>query len=143
MCFVIFDSDIRNYAVHESIKKRIVKEGLFNIMDKKQLLENTDLFVLDMDGTFYLGDNILPGALSFIDAVKQKGKDYLFFTNNASTRPEAYIDKLAGMGCFITRDKIMTSGDVMIRFLQSKYPGKSVYLQIGRASCRERVYACV
>lgn len=128
MCFVTYDSDIRNYAVHESIKKRIVKEGLFNTMDKIQLLNETDLFVLDMDGTFYLGDNILPGALSFIDAVKQKGKDYLFFTNNASTRPEAYIDKLAGMGCFITRDKIMTSGDVMIRFLQSKYPGKSVYL---------------
>lgn len=98
------------------------------IMDKKQLLEKTDLFVLDMDGTFYLGDNILPGALSFIDAVNEKGKDYLFFTNNASTRPEAYIDKLAGMGCFITRDKIMTSGDVMIRFLKSKYPGQSVYL---------------
>ena len=97
-------------------------------MDKIQLLEDTDLFVLDMDGTFYLGDKILPGALSFIDVVIQKGKDYLFFTNNASTRPEAYIDKLAGMGCFITRDKIMTSGDVMIRFLKSKYPGKSVYL---------------
>ncbi|WP_296838673.1 HAD-IIA family hydrolase [Butyrivibrio sp.] len=110
------------------LESGLLRKGFLMIMDKKQLLEQTDLFVLDMDGTFYLGDNILPGALSFIDAVNEKGKDYLFFTNNASTRPEAYIDKLAGMGCFITRDKIMTSGDVMIRFLKSKYPGQSVYL---------------
>lgn len=110
------------------LESGLLRKGFLMIMDKKQLLEKTDLFVLDMDGTFYLGDNILPGALSFIDAVNEKGKDYLFFTNNASTRPEAYIDKLAGMGCFITRDKIMTSGDVMIRFLKSKYPGQSVYL---------------
>ena len=110
------------------LKGGFVKEGLLTTMDKKKLLEDTDLFVLDMDGTGDLGDNIRPGALSFIEAATKKGKDYLFFTNNASTRPEAYIDKLAGMGCFITRDKIMTSGDVMIRFLKSKYPGQSVYL---------------
>ena len=32
------------------------------------------------------------------------------------------------MNCFIGRDQIMTSGDVMIRSLKSKYPGKKVYL---------------
>ena len=30
--------------------------------DKMKLLRDTRLFVLDMDGTFYLGDRILPGA---------------------------------------------------------------------------------
>ena len=65
------------------LKGGFVKEGLLTTMDKKKLLEDTDLFVLDMDGTFYLGDNILPGALSFIEAATKKGKDYLFFTNNA------------------------------------------------------------
>ncbi len=98
------------------------------MMDRIDLLQKTKMFVLDMDGTFYLGDRILDGALSFIDIVKKKSKDFIFFTNNASTRPEAYIEKLGKMGCVISRDKILTSGDVMISFLKNKYPDKKVYL---------------
>ena len=33
--------------------------------DKMELLKRTRLFVLDMDGTFYLGERILPGAAEF------------------------------------------------------------------------------
>lgn len=51
------------------------------------LLAKTKLFVLDMDGTFYLGNQILPGAAEFLRAVKAAGKDYLFFTNNSSRSP--------------------------------------------------------
>ncbi|MBQ8851071.1 MAG: HAD-IIA family hydrolase [Oscillibacter sp.] len=98
-------------------------------MDKRlELLKNTELFVLDMDGTFYLGEGILPGALEFLSAVKEAGKDYLFFTNNSSKAPEDYIRKLAGMDCHITRDQIMTSGDVTIRYLNTHHAGKTVYL---------------
>ncbi|MFV0497859.1 MAG: HAD-IIA family hydrolase [Candidatus Fimivivens sp.] len=98
-------------------------------MDKKHsLLKETQLFVLDMDGTFYLGDRILAGALDFLDAVKKTGKDYVFFTNNSSKSPEIYIEKLAKMNCHITRDQIMTSGDVTIRYLNTHHPEKTVYL---------------
>ncbi len=95
---------------------------------KKQILDRTELFVLDMDGTFYLGNDILDGALSFLEAVVRAGKRYIFFTNNSSTSPRLYIDKLEKMNCHITRDMIMTSGDVMIRYLQKNYPGAKVYL---------------
>ncbi|MGN0708064.1 MAG: HAD-IIA family hydrolase [Faecalibacterium sp.] len=95
---------------------------------KLQLLRRTRLFVLDMDGTFYLGSRILPGAADFLQAVRQSGKDYLFFTNNSSRSPREYMAKLAGMGCPITRDQIMTSGDVTIRYLQTHCPDKTVYL---------------
>ena len=95
---------------------------------KKQIFKDTDLFVLDMDGTFYLENDILDGALDFLDVVKKSGKRYIFFTNNSSTSAELYIEKLAKMNCHITRDMIMTSGDVMIRFLKTNYPGKKVYL---------------
>ena len=92
------------------------------------ILAKTKLFVLDMDGTFYLGNQILPGAAEFLRAVKAAGKDYLFFTNNSSRSPRDYMAKLAGMGCPITRDQIMTSGDATIRYLQTHYPDKTVYL---------------
>lgn len=98
-------------------------------MDKRlELLQNTKLFVLDMDGTFYLGEGILEGSLDFLEAVKETGRDYLFFTNNSSKAPEDYIRKLSGMNCRITRDQIMTSGDVTIRYLNTHHRGKTVYL---------------
>ena len=101
---------------------------MFSLDSKKKILNNAELFVLDMDGTFYLENDILDGSLDFLEAVKRAGKRYIFFTNNSSTSSEEYIKKLARMNCNITGDMIMTSGDVMIKFLQTKYPGKSVYL---------------
>lgn len=97
-------------------------------MDKKQILEKTELFVLDMDGTFYLDTTILDGSLEFLSQVERLGKRYVFFTNNSSKSPRTYIDKLARMNCFITRDQIITSGDVMIQYLKTYYPGRTVYL---------------
>ncbi len=101
---------------------------MFDIETKKKILEKTELFVLDMDGTFYLDNDILDGALDFLKAVKENGKDYIFFTNNSSTTSDLYIEKLKRMNCIITRDQIMTSADVMIRYLKTEYKGASVYV---------------
>lgn len=103
-------------------------EKYFDDATKQEILDRAELFVLDMDGTFYLENDILDGALDFLESVKRAGKEYMFFTNNSSQSPKAYIDKLARMNCHITRDMIMTSGDVMIRYLNNFYKGKSVYL---------------
>ena len=97
-------------------------------MEKKQILVQTELFVLDMDGTFYLDTTILDGSLEFLREVERLGKRFVFFTNNSSKSPKTYIDKLAKMDCFITREQIITSGDVMIQYLKTYYPGKTVYL---------------
>ncbi|MCI8511768.1 MAG: HAD-IIA family hydrolase [Lachnospiraceae bacterium] len=97
-------------------------------MDKKELLKQTELFVLDMDGTFYLDTQILDGSLEFLRQVKRLGKRFVFFTNNSSKSPKTYIEKLERMDCWIDRSQIITSGDVMIRYLKEYYPGKSVFL---------------
>ena len=96
--------------------------------DKLAALEKIKLFVLDMDGTFYLDDQMIEGSLDFLEAVKESGRDYIFFTNNSSKSPSIYIKRLAGMNCFIERKQIMTSGDVTIKYLQTNYPDKTVYL---------------
>ena len=96
--------------------------------DKKKLLERIRLFVLDMDGTFYLGEQLYKGSLGFIDKVLATNRRFLFFTNNSSRTPELYIKKLARMGLDIDRSGIMTSGDVMIEYLNKHYRGSSVYL---------------
>lgn len=98
------------------------------MQDKTLLLKKCKHFVLDMDGTFYLGDSILPNSLAFLEKVKETGRDFIFYTNNSSKSPEVYIQKLAKMDCHIQRRQIMTSGDVMIEWLQANHKGEPVYL---------------
>lgn len=95
---------------------------------RMEVLKKTELFVLDMDGTFYLGNRILEGAVDFLRIVEKTGRRYLFFTNNSSGTPGRYVEKLRRMGCFTDCGHVMTSGDVMIRYLHGRHKGKSVYL---------------
>ncbi len=91
-------------------------------------LKKKKLFILDMDGTFYLGDKLIPGSLEFLERLRQKDVDFIFFTNNSSRTRQFYKQKLAAMGCFVEESSIVTSGDVTIRFLRENYNGASVYL---------------
>ena len=66
---------------------------------KEDALKGVKLFVLDMDGTVYLGNNLIEGALDFIhDVEKAEDRDYIFFTNNASRVPSFYVEKLHKLG---------------------------------------------
>lgn len=94
----------------------------------KALLECIRLFVLDLDGTIYLGDRLLPGAAEFITTAKEKGRQVLFFTNNTSRSPMEYVERLSRMGIPVTREDILTAGDVTIHYLQTHCAGQSVYL---------------
>ena len=47
--------------------------------------------MLDMDGTIYLGDKLLKGAMDYLKKVKEKGKRYIFLTNNSSKNKMTYV----------------------------------------------------
>lgn len=89
-------------------------------------LNTAKLVVCDMDGTVYLGNKVLPGALSFVENVRRAGKRFVFFTNNASKRREDYSEKLERLG--FGQCEIMTAGDVTVSYLNSHYKGESVYV---------------
>lgn len=93
-----------------------------------KLLQQTKCFLLDMDGTFYLGNQLLPGALEFIELLNQRGIDFLFLTNNSSRTRREYADKIRRMGLQITEDKIFTSGEATAWFLKKKKPGAALYV---------------
>ena len=99
------------------------------MQDKKTAMKDVRLFVLDMDGTVYLGDDPIDGALDFVREVDSSSdRDYLFFTNNASKVPSVYVEKLGRMGLEITKDKVVTAGDVCAAFLMENYPDARIYL---------------
>lgn len=56
------------------------------------------LFLLDMDGTIYLDNDLFPGTKPFLDWVRKKGGRYLFLTNNSSRSAAAYVEKLGRLG---------------------------------------------
>jgi len=85
-------------------------------------------FVLDMDGTIYLGNKLFDFTPAFLDKVKQTGRDFVFFTNNSSKNAAAYIEKLHKMGIDITPDKMLISNEVIIEYILREYLGKSVYV---------------
>ena len=74
-------------------------------------LQDVKLFLLDMDGTFYLGDRLIEGSLDFIEKVKATGRDFLFLTNNSSHNADFYVQRLRRMGLEVDRSKVMTSGE--------------------------------
>lgn len=96
--------------------------------DVQGILKRINCFALDMDGTVYLGERWIEGAVDFLKAVEQAGKKYVFLTNNSSKNPEAYIEKLGRMGLKIGGDQIVTSGMATIDYLQKNFPGKRVFL---------------
>ena len=99
------------------------------MLSKDIAMRGVRLFVLDMDGTVYLDNDPIPGAIEFVREVEgTEGLDYIFFTNNASKVGSVYVEKLRGMGLEVPPDKILTAGDVCAEYLKLHYPGARIYL---------------
>lgn len=80
-------------------------------------LHAAQLFLLDMDGTFYLGDELLPGAAEFLDFCRETGRKFTFLTNNSSRSKTDYLEKLARLGISVTEREMYTSGDATLAYL--------------------------
>ncbi len=91
-------------------------------------LLQTRCFLLDMDGTFYLGGQLLPGALDFIHLIEELGIDYLFLTNNSSKTKLEYAEKINRLGLRITEDKIFTSGEATALYLAIQKPSARLFI---------------
>jgi 4-nitrophenyl phosphatase len=97
-------------------------------MNKNDSLAEVRCFLLDMDGTFYLGERLLEGALEFIEVLRQQGREYLFLTNNSSKDSQQYAEKITRLGLPIPREKVLTSGEATAMHVQSQKPGARVYV---------------
>ena len=91
-------------------------------------LKDVKCFLLDMDGTFYLGNKIIDGSLAFIEKVRETGRDFLFLTNNSSHNSAFYVERLRKMGLDVPREKILTSGEATAYKLAELYPKKRCFV---------------
>jgi 4-nitrophenyl phosphatase len=97
-------------------------------MQTQNSLAHVRCFLLDMDGTFYLGEQLLDGALEFIETLNNQGIEFLFLTNNSSKDSQQYVEKITRLGLAISSEKILTSGEATVMHIQSQKPGARVYV---------------
>ena len=98
------------------------------MMDGSEKLSTVRGFLLDMDGTFYLGDRLLEGALRFIDLLHDQKKEFLFLTNNSSKHRHQYAEKINRLGLAITDELVLTSGEATALYLMEQHPGANLFL---------------
>ena len=89
-------------------------------------LRDVSLFLLDMDGTIYLGDRLFDCTKPFLETLRAQGKRHLFLTNNSSKDRMAYVAKLARLGIEAAPDDVFTSGEATTLRLRSTHPGAAV-----------------
>lgn len=91
------------------------------------MLKDKKLFLLDMDGTIYLDNDVFDGTLDFLSHVKESGGRYVFVTNNSSKSTDAYVAKLTRLGIPASEDDFLTSTDATILYLKNNFPGRKFY----------------
>jgi len=85
--------------------------------------------MLDMDGTFYLGNQLLPGALEFIDLLKRLDIPFFFLTNNSSRNRGDYAEKIRKLGVIELLDsQVLTSGEATAIYLKNHIPSARLFI---------------
>ena len=92
------------------------------------LVARTKVFLLDMDGTVYVGDRPIGNMAETLAAVRASGRRVVYCTNNSSRSAASYEQKLRALGLFDARDRVFTSGMAAIALLGERYAGKRAYL---------------
>jgi HAD superfamily hydrolase (TIGR01450 family) len=97
-----------------------------------------DCFVVDMDGTIWLGEELIPRSDDAIAALRAAGKAVAFVTNNPRRSAEDYVAKLWGVGIQASADDVVTVGGATQHLLAESRTGRTAYV-IGSPALHKHV----
>ena len=83
-------------------------------------LDGIKAVFLDLDGTIYLGDSLIDGALDFLGRLEERGIKRYFLSNNSSKSVEQYVEKLWDLGIDADKDEVLLSTHDLISWLSKK-----------------------
>ena len=101
-------------------------------------LKDKRLFLLDMDGTLYLDEQLFDKVPEFLNLIRRQGGRYLFLTNNSSRGVEGYMAKMRHLGIETAPEDYMTSADAAEHTLLTEFPGQKCYVS-GTASLKAQL----
>lgn len=99
----------------------------YNTADLAQI-KNVECFLLDMDGTIYLGDTVIDGTFDFLDILKKLNKKAMYITNNSSRATIQYVEKLKRLGIHAKEEDFFTSVNALVYHLNKNHAGASLFL---------------
>ncbi len=91
-------------------------------------LKSIKLFLFDMDGTLYLGNQLYDFTKELLETIKRQGKRYLFMTNNSSKSVTDYIKKLEKLGIDACYEDFITSSQATALYLKDTCPNEKLYV---------------
>ncbi len=83
-------------------------------------------YALDLDGTVYLGDHALPGAVHAIGRLRELGCGVVFVTNKPLETAADYAAKLTRLGVPCDVSDVVTATDSLLSYLAAKHAGRRV-----------------
>ncbi len=83
-------------------------------------LENIEAIFLDLDGTIYMGEHLIDGAIDFLNRIEKRGIRRFFLSNNSSKSVNQYLTKLEKMGIPAVEEEILLSTHDLLSWLSSK-----------------------
>jgi NagD protein len=83
-------------------------------------------YVVDLDGTVYLGDEPLPGAVETLARIRAAGCRLVFLTNNPLRSAASYARRLTGLGVQASEQEVVTPLSVLTGYLAAQHPGTAV-----------------
>ncbi|NVM28043.1 MAG: HAD-IIA family hydrolase [Candidatus Helarchaeota archaeon] len=91
-------------------------------------LKEKSLFIFDLDGVIYLGDEPIPGAKEVLDELVERKKKVYYLTNNSTRTRKQFQQKLLKMGIQAEERQIITSAHAAAQYLQQRHPKAMVYI---------------
>ncbi len=101
-------------------------------------INKINLFLFDMDGTLYLGEQLYDFTKELLQKIRDKGKRYLFMTNNSSKSVADYVKKLEKLGIAATKEDFITSSQATAYYLKLHHPDARLYV-CGTRSLKEEL----
>ena len=86
-----------------------------------------DGYVFDLDGTIYLGGELLPGARRLVLKLRELGRRVVFLSNNPTRDPGMYAEKLTELGLETAARDIVNPVVTMTRWLVRSHPDATVF----------------
>lgn len=86
-----------------------------------------DAYLFDLDGTIYLGSELLPGAKALIARLREAGSKLVFLSNNPTRDPDMYVRKLTGLGIAVERSEILNTVVTTVLWLKQNHPNAVVF----------------
>ena len=74
-------------------------------------------YVLDLDGTVYLGEAPLPGAVEAIATLRAAGSRFVYLSNNPLQRSATYAARLRDLGVPVEDGEVVSSIDALLGYL--------------------------